>query len=57
MEAYSEFKKLAKRLQNSCCSNIGAIRSDHGGEFQNEKFSTFSDKLGLFHNFSAPRTP
>jgi len=32
-EAYSEFKKLAKRLQNSWCSNIGAIRSDHGGEF------------------------
>jgi len=56
-EAFSTFKKLAKRLQNSCCSNIIAIRSDHGGEFQNEKFSTFCEKLGIFHNFSAPRTP
>ena len=47
-EAYPEFKKLAKRLQNTCCSNIGAIRSDHGGEFQNEKFSNFCNKLGIF---------
>jgi len=56
-EAFSTFKKLAKRLQNSCCNNIIAIRSDHGGEFQNEKFSTYCEKLGIFHNFSAPRTP
>jgi len=32
-EAFSTFKKLSKRLQNSCCGNIIAIRSDHGGEF------------------------
>ena len=32
-EAYQEFKKLARKLQNTCCSNIGAIKSDHGGEF------------------------
>ena len=37
--------------------NIGLIRSDHGEEFQNEKFSTFCDKLGIFHNFFAPRIP
>jgi len=56
-ETYSEFKNLAKRLQNTCCRNIGAIRSDHGGEFQNEKFNNFCNKLGIFHNFFAPRTP
>jgi len=56
-EVYTEFKKLAKRLQNTSCSKIGAIRSDHGGEFQNEKFSNFCNKLGIFNNFSAPRTP
>ena len=56
-EAFSAFKKLAKRLQNSCCSNIIAIRSDHEGEFQNEKFSTYCEKLEIFHNFFAPRTP
>jgi len=43
-EAYSAFKKLAKRLQNSCCSNIGAI-------------NTLCDKVGIFHNFSVPPTP
>jgi len=32
-EAFSAFKKLAKILQNSCCSNIIAIKSDHGREF------------------------
>jgi len=56
-DAYLEFKKLARKLQNTCCSNIGAIRSDHGGEFQNEKFISFCNKLGISHNFSAPRTP
>jgi len=55
-ETYPEFKKLAKRLQNTCCTNIEAIRSDHDGEFQNEKFSSFFNKLRIFHNFSAPRT-
>jgi len=56
-DAFVAFKKLAKRLQNTNCSNICAIRSDHGGEFQNEKFNSFCEKLGIFHNFSAPRTP
>ena len=56
-EAYLEFKKLARKLQNTSCSNIGAIRSDYGGEFQNEKFISFCNKLGISHNFSAPRTP
>jgi len=56
-DVFSAFKKLAKRMQNSSCSNICAIQSDHGGEFQNEKFCSFFKKLGIFHNFSAPRTP
>jgi len=46
-EAYPEFKKLVKRLQNTCCSNIRVIRSDLGGEFQNEKFISFCNKLGV----------
>ena len=33
-DAFSAFKKLARRLQNTKNSNIGLIRSDHGGEFQ-----------------------
>jgi len=56
-DAFSAFKKLAKRLQNMCCRNICAIRSDRGWEFQNEKFNVFCEKFGIFHNFYAPKTP
>ena len=56
-EAFSAFKKLARRLKNTKSSSIGFIRSDHGGEFQNEKFSNFCEKMGILHNFSTPRTP
>jgi len=54
-DTFSAFKKLSKRLQNKCCSNIYAIRSDHGGEFQNEKFNCFCENLSILHNFYAPR--
>jgi len=56
-DAFSAFKKLARGLQNTRNNIIGSIRSDHGGEFQNEKFSKFCEKTGILHNFSAPRTP
>jgi len=36
---------------------IKIIRSDHGGEFQNESFENFCDENGILYNFSAPRTP
>jgi len=34
-----------------------SIKSDHGREFQNEKFNRFCSKLGIEYNFSTPRTP
>jgi len=33
------------------------IRSDHGGEFENEPFEIFCEKHGIVHEFSSPRTP
>jgi len=33
-----------------------SIRSDHGGEFQNERSEHFCEKHGIKHNFFAPRT-
>jgi len=53
----SRLSRLSRALQNTRNCNIGSIRSDHGGEFQNEKFSKFCEKTGILHNFSAPRTP
>ena len=44
-------------MQNTKNNNIGSIRSDHEGEFQNEKFSKFYEKMEILHNFLAPRTP
>jgi len=37
--------------------NILKVRSDHGGEFENEPFETFCEKLEIIHEFSSPRTP
>ena len=33
------------------------VRSNHGGEFENEPFETFCEKYGILHGFSSPRTP
>ena len=46
-DAFSAFKKLARRLQNTKNCNIGSIRSDHGGEFQNEKFTNSVRRWGF----------
>ena len=56
-EAYHAFKiKIAKVIQNEKNCVIFAIKSDHGGEFQNEKFEKFCGKFRIKNNFSAPRT-
>ena len=33
------------------------VRSDHGGEFENEPFESFCEKHGIIHEFSSRRTP
>ena len=38
-------------------NTIVSIKSDHGSEFQNQKFEKFCNENGISHNFSAPRTP
>jgi len=37
-EAFDAFRKLTKVIQNEKGLNIVSLRSDHGGEFQNESF-------------------
>jgi len=56
-DAFDAFHKLAKVIQNEKGLSIISIRSDHGGEFQNEYFEKFCEENGIHHNFSAPRTP
>ena len=56
-DAFEMFKSFSKRIQNQFSLKIITIRSDHGGEFENEKFEEFCNKKGITHNFSFPRTP
>ena len=56
-DAFKAFKRYAKQVQNEKSLKITSIRSDHGGEFQNSLFEEFCEENGIFHNFSAPRTP
>jgi len=32
------------------------MRSDHGGEFESERFQLFCEENGILQNFSTPRT-
>jgi len=56
-DAFDVFRKLVKVIQNEKGLNIVSIRSDHGGEFQNEYFDKFCEENEIHHNFSTPRTP
>lgn len=56
-EAFKEFAKLCKQIQVFKNSQIVAIRSDHGREFDQKDFYEFCANHGISHNFSAPRTP
>ena len=56
-ETFENFTVFCKRIQNLKGSTISTIRSDHGGEFENELFSRFCDDNGITHNFSFPRAP
>ena len=56
-EAFAYFEILANRVQNEQNNKIIAIRSDHGKEFENHKFIEYCESNGIFHSFSAPRTP
>ena len=56
-ETFYNFSKLCKRIQNEKSLTICSILSDHDREFENDDFIMFCDDLGIYHNFSAPRTP
>lgn len=56
-ESFEAFQNFCKKVQNEKSSNIIAVRSDHGGEFENASFKTFFDECGISHKFSCARTP
>jgi len=56
-DALKSFISFAKRVQNEKGFFISKIRSDHGGEFDNDAFKAYCEENGFSHNFSSPRTP
>ena len=56
LEAPESFRIWALQLINEK-GGIKKIRSDHGGEFENEAMTTFLESKGIAHQFAATRTP
>ena len=56
-ETFDSFTIFAKLVQNEKNFSIVAIRSDHGGEFENFGFEKYCEENGFKHEFSSPRTP
>ncbi|XP_075524516.1 uncharacterized protein LOC142556908 [Primulina tabacum] len=54
---FSVFKQLVTRITNFHGLKVRRIRTDHGKEFENSSFSSFCDRKGISHEFSAPKTP
>ena len=56
-EAFNFFKHFCRRVKKEIGFSIIKIRSDHGGEFENENFIQFYLDYDIAHTFSTPRTP
>jgi len=56
-DSYDVFSKFCIQIQSEKELKILKVRSDHGGEFENEPFEIFCEKHGIIHEFSSPRTP
>jgi len=51
------FNKFCIQVQSEKELKILKVRSDHGGEFENEPFEIFYEKHGIVDEFSSLRTP
>jgi transposase InsO family protein len=56
-DTFDIFKNLCYQLQREKNSVIVRVRSDHGREFENSKFTEFCLNEGIKHEFSSPMTP
>ena len=56
-DSYDVFNKFCIQVQSVKVLKILKVKSDHGGEFENEPFEISYEKHGIVHEFSSPRTP
>ena len=54
--AYDVFSSFCAQIKSEKEMNIFKVRSDHGGEFENEAFEFCCEKYGIVHEFSSPWT-
>ena len=54
---YDVFSKFCIQIQSKKELKILKVRSDHGGDFENEPFEIFCEKHEIIHEFSSPITP
>ena len=56
-ETLTIFQEFFNKIEHGNVNKICSIRTDHGGEFDNNAFSDFCRHQGIEHLFSSPRTP
>lgn len=56
-EAFSSFKGFHVRAERFLNQKLVSIRSDNGGEFRNQNFFEYCEKLGIKHEFTNAYTP
>ena len=57
LETFEVFKDLCQKIQREKEIHVIRIRSDHGKEFENNKFAEFCSSEGINHEFSSSITP
>lgn len=56
-DAFEEFYRLCKKIENEKGCKIVSVKSDHGGKFEIKQFQNFCENYGINPNFSTLRTP
>ena len=56
-ESFDMFKRYKTEVENQNGRKIKILRSDRGGEYFPNNFSTFCEEHGIIHQSSAPYTP
>ncbi|KAD5803068.1 hypothetical protein E3N88_14428 [Mikania micrantha] len=56
-EAFAKFKVFKAQVENECGHPIKVLRSDRGGEFSSQEFTSFCELAGIKRELTIPYTP
>lgn len=56
-QAFDTFKKFKAQVENSTGKRVKVFRTDRGGEFTSNQFTSYCDEAGITRHFTAPYTP